>query len=154
LRRLAGHLGGDLGSAEPAHILRVPGTWNFKYAPPRPVALARLEAEARYNPIDFDSLLPAEPLRESSEPRFEAPEVIVAGARNSTLYKLGRALKSKGLAEPEILAALAAANVGRCRPSLEGREVRAIAHQAATQPDRPAFSDRARRRNFTVEVWP
>ena len=36
---IAGALGGDLGSAEPAHVLRLPGTLNFKYNPPREVIL-------------------------------------------------------------------------------------------------------------------
>ena len=42
-RRLIGTaraIGGDEGSAEPAHILRLPGTLNFKYTPPREVSLA------------------------------------------------------------------------------------------------------------------
>jgi hypothetical protein len=41
-RRLIGTaqvLGGDLTSAEPAHVLRLPGTLNFKYNPPREVTL-------------------------------------------------------------------------------------------------------------------
>lgn len=41
-RRLIGTaeaLGGDLSSAEPAHVLRLPGTKNFKYNPPREVLL-------------------------------------------------------------------------------------------------------------------
>ncbi len=39
LRRTARTLGADLGSAEPAHVLRIPGTFNFKYTPPREVHL-------------------------------------------------------------------------------------------------------------------
>lgn len=39
LRRLATHLGADLAAAEPARILRIPGTYNFKYDPPRRVEL-------------------------------------------------------------------------------------------------------------------
>ncbi len=35
LRQLATRLDGDMQSAEPAHILRVPGTMNHKYSPPR-----------------------------------------------------------------------------------------------------------------------
>src|SRR5574337_773327 len=35
LRRLAVALGGDMNSAEPARILRIPGTLNHKYTPPR-----------------------------------------------------------------------------------------------------------------------
>ncbi len=40
LRRLAGYLGGDLQAAEPARILRVPGTLNHKYQPARRVTVA------------------------------------------------------------------------------------------------------------------
>ncbi|MBN2321253.1 MAG: hypothetical protein JXR49_19395 [Acidobacteria bacterium] len=39
LRRLAIAIGGDLGSAEPAHVLRIPGTLNHKYNPPRKVEI-------------------------------------------------------------------------------------------------------------------
>lgn len=39
LRRLAVALGGDLGAAEPARVLRVPGTLNLKYNPPRSVEI-------------------------------------------------------------------------------------------------------------------
>ena len=36
---LADAVGADRASAEPARILRLPGTWNFKYDPPREVGL-------------------------------------------------------------------------------------------------------------------
>ena len=39
LRRTALALGADLSSAEPAHILRVPQSFNHKYDPPREVRL-------------------------------------------------------------------------------------------------------------------
>jgi hypothetical protein len=41
LRALAIKLGGDLGAATPERILRVPGTLNYKYTPPRPVTLTQ-----------------------------------------------------------------------------------------------------------------
>lgn len=46
LARLVVATGGDVSSAEPAHILRVPGTWNRKpeYGSPRPVRLEALDA--------------------------------------------------------------------------------------------------------------
>ena len=37
LRRLATHFDGDMNAAECARILRVPGTLNHKYSPPRPI---------------------------------------------------------------------------------------------------------------------
>jgi len=58
LRRLAHTLGGDLNAAEPARVLRLPDTLNRKYTPPRRVALELVDAERRYNPSDFDEVLP------------------------------------------------------------------------------------------------
>ena len=39
LRRLARAIGGDMDAAEPARVLRIPGTFNYKYNPPRLVTL-------------------------------------------------------------------------------------------------------------------
>jgi len=46
LRRLAHALKGDMRSAEPARILRPPGTFNHKSDPPRPVECLRLDVTA------------------------------------------------------------------------------------------------------------
>ena len=43
LRRLAHTLGADMAAAEPARILRLPGTRNHKHEPPTPVECTRLE---------------------------------------------------------------------------------------------------------------
>jgi hypothetical protein len=61
LRRLAIALGGDLASAEPVHILRVPQTLNYKCNPPRLVKIEnRGSAEIPYYSFaDFD-FLPSE----------------------------------------------------------------------------------------------
>src|SRR5262249_1812408 len=39
LRRTARAIGADLQAAEPARVLRIPGTHNYKYEPPREVRL-------------------------------------------------------------------------------------------------------------------
>jgi hypothetical protein len=57
LRRLALTLGADLVSAEPAHVLRPPGSFNQKSSPALPVMLLSLNEAARYNLQDFDDLL-------------------------------------------------------------------------------------------------
>ena len=51
-------LGGDPSSAEPAHILRVPGTSNFKYDPPRPVVVEAFNPERRYQIDEILAVLP------------------------------------------------------------------------------------------------
>ena len=53
LRALAEVVGADLASAEPARILRLPGTFNYKYTPPRRVVIEALDVARRYS---LDSL--------------------------------------------------------------------------------------------------
>ncbi|HVL69271.1 MAG TPA: VapE domain-containing protein [Vicinamibacterales bacterium] len=60
LRRLCAAVGGDLSAAEPARILRIPGTLNFKYDPPRPVVLESLSG-ARYPLAQIEAVLPELP---------------------------------------------------------------------------------------------
>lgn len=139
LRRLAVALGGDLAAAEPARVLRLPGSVNHKYDPPRPVTLELLEPTRRYTLSDVDEILPSEPEPERGAP-FQMPGSVEQGARNGTLYGLGRALHAKGLSEPAIVAALLEENRARCRPPLPEVEVRDLAHHAAEQPDRPDFA--------------
>jgi hypothetical protein len=57
LRRLAIRLEADLAAAEPARILRVPGTYNQKYNPPRLVTIKYFAPGARYAITDFEDVL-------------------------------------------------------------------------------------------------
>lgn len=57
LRRLAIAIGGDLASAEPVRILRLPNSRNFKYEPPRRVRLVDFDPNARYDIADFEDVL-------------------------------------------------------------------------------------------------
>lgn len=145
LRRLALALGGDLSAAEPARILRVPGTLNHKYAPPRPVIIEAFNPERAYNPSDFDDVLPeeSEQTKNDNGHRFNLPDEIAEGdpGRDNMLYRFGRKLKCAGLTEGEITDALLAANRARCKPKpLPEAHVREKAHHVATQPDRPDFT--------------
>lgn len=143
LRRLARYLGADLVSAEPAHCLRLPGTLNPKYDPPRQALIDHLadEPELQYQPADFDELLPPEPAESAGTTEtFTAPESILDGQRNITLYKLTRALKAKGLDGESIRVALHAENRRKCRPPLPDEEVDQIVTHAWTQPDREGFA--------------
>lgn len=139
LRRLAHFLDADLQAAEPARVLRVPGSSNFKYDPPRQVFVERLEAEHRYNLSEFNELLPPLPVETRPNGAFVAPERILDGARNATLYKLARSLKTKGLDPDSIRAALAVENRKKCDPKLPDDEVDQLVAHASTQPDREAF---------------
>ena len=69
LRGLAKALGADLTSAEPARILRLPDTFNYKYTSPRRVVIEALDVARRYSLDSLQAcLLPvpdAPPARES-----------------------------------------------------------------------------------------
>jgi hypothetical protein len=58
LRRLAATMGSDSAATDEARILRVPGTFNHKYSPPRPVTIELFESARRYALADFDWLKP------------------------------------------------------------------------------------------------
>jgi hypothetical protein len=146
LRRLAHALGGDPTVAEPARVLRLPGTVNCKpdYDAPRPVVLESLEAERRYNPSELDELLPAAPPVEGrlpvDGPRFTLDDEIPEGQRNATLFKLVRSLRARGeLSAAEVADVLDTVNARRCQPPLPPGEVLAILEHAWTAPDRPDF---------------
>jgi hypothetical protein len=57
LRQLATALEADLSAAEPARILRLPGSLNHKYTPPRPVVLEQF-TDRRYTLADLLAVLP------------------------------------------------------------------------------------------------
>lgn len=139
LRRLAHHLGGDLRSAEPAHILRVPGTLNYKYTPPRQVYIEISAFEWRSSLEEIEALLSEEPPVSGGERSFTVPEPIYEGSRNETLYRLGRSLHAKGLSQPVIATTVRTVNAAQCEPPLPEDEVTHIAEHASTQADRPDF---------------
>jgi len=146
LRRLACHLTGDVVAGEPARVLRVPGTLNAKYTPPRVVRIEEFKADRQYNISEFD-FLPAEPIRSASQPIDLAKTI--GELRNQTLYRLARALKGKQLPDAMIVTTLRQVNVECCAPPLEEWEMRQVLRNALTQPDRPrAFCPTVR----TIEV--
>jgi hypothetical protein len=144
LRRLARALGGDLAAAEPARVLRLPYSLNFKYDPPAPVFVETLDPTRRYRLAQLEALLPPE-----SEPatngnrHFTLPPRIRDGERNTELHRYGRHLHARGRGPEEIAAMLEEANAARCEPPLAADEVAALAVKAAAQADAPGFRGRA-----------
>src|SRR6185503_2882339 len=80
LRALAKSLGADFKSVDAAHILRVPGTLNHKYSPPRPVILETLDRSLVYSIddilrwIDLGDEDAGDEIREDDAPRAK-PDV-------------------------------------------------------------------------------
>jgi len=145
LKRLARHFDGDPAVAEPARMLRLPGTANHKYMPPRPVTIETVDPARRYDPSEFDEWLPAlpsstKPNGSSGHQPFVAPERIVDGERNTTLYRTDRVLRARGLSREAVAAALAEENETKCVPPLPSAEVAAIAAHVSAQADTPGFA--------------
>jgi hypothetical protein len=127
LRALASAVGGDLKSAEPARILRVPGTKNFKYDPPRPVVAEIPTDLCRYTLDEITALLPP---ADATAPKAKLAAEIPDGARNDLLFREGCALRGRGYGEQEIAEALAGLNRARVAPPVSDDEIRAIAASA------------------------
>jgi DNA-binding transcriptional regulator GbsR (MarR family) len=58
LKRLALYFNGDRASTDASRILRIPGTLNHKYSPPRKVTVKTFHSERQYLLDDFEGLLP------------------------------------------------------------------------------------------------
>jgi hypothetical protein len=138
LRRLATLVQGDLAAAEPARILRVPGMFNHKYTPARPVAIEAFEPDQRINISDFDEFLPALP-RQRSAAALGLQEDIQRGQRDDTLYRLARALRQKQLPAVAVAEAIRNVNATRCNPPLEEGDVDRLIKHALVQADRSDF---------------
>lgn len=130
LKRLALGFHGDMASAEAARILRIPGSRNHKYNPPRKVKLVRFQPELEYNLSELDEILP--PLKETATgndhrnpPGWEMEiikEGVKEGERNVTITKLAGLYVAKGLIKVAVLPILLYAN-SRFSPPLDEKEV-------------------------------
>jgi hypothetical protein len=112
LRRLTATLQADASSAEVARILRIPGSRNFKYVPPRSVVIEFFEPDRRYNPSEFDEFLAADPAPAGTRTgSFHLPsDAPGPGSRYKTLFAFGRSLRTKGMSEAQIRIALESYN--------------------------------------------
>ena len=141
LRRLAGYLGADLQSAEPARVLRVPNTRNYNpdYTSPPRVTVEVFEPDRRYNPSNFDWLPALDITSPASTSPVSLTEPIPKGHRNGDLYKVGRGLKAKGLPPSAIAETLRHLSVTACEPALPAEELEELVAHVVRQPDRPDF---------------
>ena len=103
LRALAIALGADLAAAEPARILRLPGTRNYKYTPPRDVVIEILDESRTYALADLLVVLPS---TESAPTPTPLPSAISHGQRHMTLFREGCRLRRVGWKKEEIADAL------------------------------------------------
>ena len=145
LRRLACALRGDIRAAEPARILRLPGSKNHKYDPPRPVAVEEFRPERRYSVVDFEEALPNEPMsRDRDSNHYGQLGTIPKGSRNDTLASLAGAMRRRGISADVVQAALREQNSSRCQPPLPDDEVDRIATSISRYPPADQESEHPR----------
>jgi hypothetical protein len=109
------YVGGDKGAKDLARVLRVPGTVNRKYDPPRPVVILRADYDRLYNLPDLETLArPAErtpaPIGGNGRGPSEdagsfwlgkALDQAAPGNRNATGFWLATQLRDAGLSASE-----------------------------------------------------
>jgi hypothetical protein len=127
LQALARATGGDLRAAEPARVLRLPGTRNLKYDPPRDVVIESF-TDRHYSVEEITAHLTLETASAKSEKKVAA---LSKGERNDRLFREACRLREFGHSEKEILALLKAANGTRVQPPLPDRELETIARSAS-----------------------
>ncbi len=116
LRRLAKYFQADMAATDASRILRVPGTFNIKYSPPRKVKVLRLHESPQYDLTDFDEWLPEEPKTNSSTGKERGTAEarnplgwqddllpgVAEGNRHGTAVRLAARWAKKGLSAVEI----------------------------------------------------
>lgn len=131
-RSIVKAVGGDPAACDPARIMRVPGTANVKYEPPRPCSLSSLKLDQVYNLSDFDYLPPADELVEAQSK--EVAGKIGPGDRNPAMMSLAGSMARRGLTIDEMLPTLSAVNDSRCSPPLDLDELKQVAGNASKYP--------------------
>jgi hypothetical protein len=135
MRRLSGYLGGDPRATSPAIAPRLAGSFNFKYAEPRPVMLID-ESDHEVNAREFEGFLPAEVARRGQHVLTAS---IPVGSRNDTLYIVIRSLRSHGVPFAAIVDRVHTLNQTQCETPLPDAEITQLLRYALKQPDRPDF---------------
>ena len=126
--RWVSYTGGDTGAKDLARILRVPGTVNHKYKPPRPV---KIVYESYSTPYELEELTVAlGPEKQIKTTPAQSGEVISEGGRNNDLIRLAGALRRQGATEAVIRAALLARTQESHDPPLDDGEVEVVIRSA------------------------
>ena len=154
LRKLAAVTGGDMRSAEPARILRLPGSLNHKYSPSRPVTLETFTEAHDLHDLETALVDVPEPKPEptrATPPVTSQSEDIPQGNRNDTLFREGARLRRLGHSRDEIRERLTTINAERCRPPLDAQELDTIATSVARYKpatDTDSLSDTGNAKRF------
>jgi hypothetical protein len=140
MRRLAAGLASD-----PVHdrsrILRVPGTYNWKYGEPRPVVMERFDPDLRYGLEELWEMadaLSGDVFEDVDKVGTVLRDVLSGpiqdGQRNVTLASVAGSLRDRGLDAETICIVLLEVNQRRCESPLAEAEVVGIGRSIGRYP--------------------
>jgi hypothetical protein len=147
-----------------ARVLRLPGTLNHKLDP-RAVRFVLQDERRRYNPAElaeFCADVAPSPSSNGTGRAKVAAQVedrIPDGKRRANLLSVAGTMRRRGLAEPEILAALREVNTRRCDPPLDDAEVEDLAADVGERYEpvetigRPTYTGPANAIEQTIETF-
>lgn len=147
LRGLAAHLGGDPAVCDVAHVMRAPGSLNFKDAAgPRLATFVTQDTGRRYDLDDLPMLAPPKarvaPALFAEGESVKPDEKVREGARNATATKLAGAMRRHGASGKAIAVALSLDNQERYEPALGAEEIIGIASSIAKyEPGAPEIGE-------------
>lgn len=137
IKQWVAYVKGDPGAADLARILRVPGTFNYKYEPARLVEVKHPQPGGEIVTYSFARLAKlasgAVKLAKLDE-ATEVGEAIPEGKRNATLTSLVGSMHRRGMAVDEIYPSIWRTNVNRCKPPLDEDEIQGIIDSVARYP--------------------
>ena len=144
LRHIAASAAGvvDESVSEPARVLRIPGSYNFKYDPPRLVTLS-LHTDQVYALSDIQKAWGKPDTLKSSETSesetFVIPETIPQGDRHTLLYRFLRSQKARAVPLDVALVGCHALNEQQCQPPIARKELDDYLRRVWDQTDSPDF---------------
>ena len=131
----------DEDVSEPIRVLRLPGSLNFKYDPPRPVTLSHHTNQvSTLNDIQTVAGEPAEPEKVETS-GFKVPDTISKGDRHSTIYKFLRSQKARAVPLDVALAGCHALNKKQCDPPIPEKELDDYLRRVWNQDNEPGFGE-------------
>jgi hypothetical protein len=111
-------------------VLRLPGTLNWKYDPPRLCRTIQADWARRYSLADFAQFAVDSRGHGDGKGATEDGTPIPKGSRRPTFVKMAGAMRRQGATAPEIEAALLVMNQ-RCAPPLTAKQVHDVAYGIA-----------------------
>lgn len=138
----------DWGVNDVARVLRLPGTLNHKYEPPRQCFVEAFTSPQTYEVEDLEihaqqcALARGESVPEAQEiqPAWILPQEITAGERHGQLYRFMRSIQSRyGLSFEEVYPLMRAVNGSRCNPPISEGDLQKYLRRGWRNADRAGF---------------